>query len=251
MLRIELFSTGIITAKITIHTATNQISLEKRSAIRYEFGKKGSPRYRIHLPQGGSDEPWGLDFIEHSSLFSSGDFTISGPEKRELEKLASVFPGIDCAIISQLPEGEYFMCEFRESGTFGHEMCMGNFIEDMPCEALKFGASHTLTLSAFGQQKRSRVALGQVLVGVTLLDFTGTRSGYRGVWFFNLIEGDQSEETKRAVVVIPLSGQLVLGYFCSTQRNQDVEYRTEALRWKNEATHEIEKAFSSRAWSSS
>ena len=92
---------------------------------------------------------------------------------------------------------------------------MGNITEDIGFEALVYGKSFHLSLSAFGTTKKHLPSTSQVFIGVTLLHFTGSNSEDRGVWLFNFDENESVSAFGSPFAVIPLSGELVLGFFSS------------------------------------
>lgn len=228
--------------RIVIRDSRGDLGLSKtfRNGFpAYEIGARGAPRYRI-LTQ-CCDAPWGLEFINDGTLLpatSSADH--AGRSKDGAEGGLTLLERCRMAL-QYLPPGTYLLCEFPSDGLYTRTVQMGNFMEDVPFESLTWGSSYRLSLTAFGRSAQTRADVSQVLVGVTLLRFTGNTED-RAVWFFNVLEAVSAPASHTVAVIVPLRGLLVAGDFCSVPAQNEHSYASEQALWESMAVAEIEKA---------
>ena len=243
MIRVELLNHKHVFAKIEITSTQGKIGVHQKGQLIYDFGFKNSPRYRIEMPVSPTDDPWKLEFLDENPLIPESQLSNLVLDENLKDLLGARLPQRSLELISNLPVGEYLICTFPENGVRTQSVQMGNITDDIGFEALVYGSSYHLSLSAFGTTKNHLPNTNQIFIGVTLLRFTGNNIENRGVWLFNFQEGKSASALASPCVVIPLSGELVLGFFSSLDYQQKEIYKEESELWKNEAIGEIEKSF--------
>lgn len=200
----------------------------------YELGVSETPRYRVHTND--ADHPWSLEHADQGRLF--GTSMLNHEPLRMPSSLG--FRGVwndSLAVVPQLPEGEYLVCEFPEGGAVGREVLMGNHYRQSAGDVLSFGRSTTcdddhVSISAFGRRAGTPVDVGQVLVGVTFLDFIGCGHNITGIWLFNMIEESVLPPLVNPTAIVPVTGALVPRWWPNDEH----------LRWWREhAAEAIEK----------
>jgi len=202
----------------------------------YELGVRETPRYRVHTDD--SDNPWRLEFVVQNHLFTTAILG-SEPSRMLSSRMFSEFGNDSLRVIPQLPEGEYLLCAFPEGGSFVRKVLMGNFDQDVPFDVLSFGRFSTLddagvSISAFGRHSDSQVDVGQLLIGVTFLNFIGCGHNNTGIWLFNMTEERVQPPLARPTAIVPVTGALVPRWWASESH----------LRWWHEhAAEVIEKTF--------
>lgn len=200
----------------------------------YELGVRETPRYRVHTDD--SDHPWRLEFVSQDHLFKRAMLS-SEPSRMLSSPMFCDFGNDSLRVIPQLPEGEYLLCEFPEGGSFVREVLMGNFKQEVSFDVLSFGRFSTLddagvSISAFGRRPDTPVDVGQLLIGVTFLNFIGCGHNNTGIWLFNMIEERVLPPLVCPTAIVPVTGPLVPRWWATESH----------LRWWREhAAEAIEK----------
>jgi len=243
MIHVEMLNHKHVLAKIEVSGTQERIGVEKRNQLTYAFGVKGSARYLIHMPISPTDDPWKIEFVEQNPLFSETDLAKSSVDESVKVALQDEVSSEGLKLISCLPEGSYLICRFPDCGTITRKVQMGNIFENLDFDAMVWGKSFRLSLTAFGESRQKLPRTSPILIGLTLLHFTGCSIEDRGVWLFNPFQGECESKSKNTIAVLPLSGELVLGFFSSLEEQQKEIYQRESHQWQVEAITEIENAF--------
>lgn len=176
----------------------------------HSFGVEGRPRYRMEQPL-SPDDAWSVSVDLRGKLANALPPLERGEADEAIEAwLGHRLKDRSRRLLGALPEGRYALVQVARPAHVADRILLGNESVEMPPNALEIGYAPPFYAAVFGAFLHTQPALGNLLVAIVLLQYTG-HSTLDGAWLFDLAGSDAvPHSTGEMLVVVPLESPLVI-----------------------------------------